>query len=564
MTGPGRSPSSPWAQGAQTQTAQGYSHEGRTAFHPMLSPSNPNFPATASLSERPSPNYFGLAVENSGNPPTSNPGPHVQKNWASLPGALPSPKLQLYSQESVSEGLVNLLRSESDIDKGRRESFLQRRPSTKGVNTSFPSVAHGEASTRMHGSITGNGMVAQQRTGSVSQGKQIRRQMYLAMACSTDCLVIADTISPMTPSRWVSAERCTEIIQSDSKNLLLLDVRAYTHFAQSNIKGSLNLCIPTTLLKRPSFNTQKLQGTFTNDSDKQNFARWKHCRIIIVYDSATTEAKDAVPLLNVIGKFEAEGWAGEGLILQDGFKGFSARFPRLIHRPQSQTSGPSPKKRPSMSINLGSVAPVVGGCALPDASSAANPFFGNIRQNMDLVGGVGQMSLKLPENMSESQQQSLPPWLRKASDAKNEGQIVSDKFLDLEKKELERMKQALSYEGPSAAAGGASKKYRVAGIEKGTKNRYNDIYPFEHSRVRLEGIPLGDCDYVNANHIKTELSNRHYIATQAPVPDTFNVSDIVLLNPPIRPISAKLDETGLLARCLGTRCQVTRLVDRRV
>jgi protein-tyrosine phosphatase len=161
---------------------------------------------------------------------------------------------------------------------------------------------------------------------------------------------------------------------------------------------------------------------------------------------------------------------------------------------------------------------------MPDASSAANPFFGNIRQNMDLMGGVGQISLKLPEHMSDSQQQALPPWLRKASDAKDQGQIVSERFLDLEKKELERMKQALSYDGPSASAGGASKKYRVAGIEKGTKNRYNDIYPFEHSRVRLEGIPLGDCDYVNANHIKAELSNRRYIATQAPVPDTFNVS----------------------------------------
>lgn len=331
----------------------------------------------------------------------------------------------------------------------------------------------------------------------------------------------------MTPSRWVSAEGCAEIVQSDSKNLLLLDVRAYTHFAQSNIKGSLNLCIPTTLLKRRSFNTQKLAGTFTNDSDKQSFARWKQCSTIIVYDSSTTEAKDAVPLLNVIGKFEAEGWAGKGLILQDGFKGFSARFPRLMHRPQLQSSGPSPKKRSSMSINLGSIAPVVGGCALPETSSAANPFFGNIRQNMDLMGGVGQISLKLPEQMSKSQEQALPPWLRKASDAGDQGHIVSERFLDLEQKELERMKQALSYDGPSASSGGASKKYRVAGIEKGTKNRYNDIYPFEHSRVVLEGIPLGDCDYVNANHIKGELSNRHYIATQAPVPDTFSVSFIL-------------------------------------
>lgn len=143
---------------------------------------------------------------------------------------------------------------------------------------------------------------------------------------------------------------------------------------------------------------------------------------------------------------------------------------------------------------------------------------------MDLLGGVGQIPLKQPNQLTEAKRQQLPSWLRGASDTKDQGQIVSNKFLALEKTELERMKQALTYEGPSADTNGVPNKYRVAGIEKGTKNRYNDIYPFDHSRVRLEGIPSGACDYVNANHISAELTNRKYIATQAPVPDTFDVS----------------------------------------
>lgn len=325
-------------------------------------------------------------------------------------------------------------------------------------------------------------------------------------------------------SHWISADQCADLLRTSPQNLLLLDVRPYAHFAQGNIEGSLNLCIPTTLLKRRSFDTQKLEATFTNDVDKQNFARWRECPMIIVYDAATNDAKDALPLLNVVNKFQAEGWEGQGLILKDGFKGFSNRFPRLIQRPKAQATGPSHKKRSPMSINLHSVAPVVGGCALPDSSSAVNPFFGNIRQNMDLMGGVGQIPLQLPDQLTEAKRKALPSWLRDASDDKDQGRIVSEKFLDLEKKELERMKQALSYEGSSASISEASKKYRVAGIEKGTKNRYNDIYPFDHSRVRLEGIPTGGCDYVNANHIQAEFSNRRYIATQAPVPDTFDVS----------------------------------------
>ncbi|KAJ6140464.1 hypothetical protein N7470_010260 [Penicillium chermesinum] len=428
---------------------------------------------SGSISERPSSNYFGITVENTSNPPTSTPGPHAQKNWGQYSRAqstLPSPKLQLYSQESVSEGLVNLLRSESDTDKDRRESAVKRDPSQDGSSD----TKNGESTQWAQLHFGGNKPADHKNSTTPS--------IELAPGSS----------------QWVSPERCADIVKPPAKGVLLLDVRPFAHYSQSNIRGSLNLCIPTTLLKRRSFDTQKLEGTFTSDLDKEKFAKWKECHTIIVYDAATTESKDSAPLLNVINKFQAEGWKGEGLILWGGYKTFSSRFPFLLHRPQMETASQSPKKRHPMSINLGSIAPVVG------------------------VGGVGQIALKLPDNLTESKRRRLPPWLRNASDAKDQGHVVSDKFLDLEKKELERMKQALSYDGSSASAGGASKKYRVAGIEKGTKNRYNDIYPFDHSRVRLEEVPLGGCDYVNANHIKAEYSNRRYIATQAPVPDTFN------------------------------------------
>ncbi|KAJ5929692.1 hypothetical protein N7454_006642 [Penicillium verhagenii] len=524
MTGPGRSPSSPWVQTVQpVQPVQGGSRDfsNSQSFHPTLSPSATGMRSNSSIAEMSgSPNYFGMTVErHSTNPPTSNPGPHAQKNWGAGPfphpqATLPSPtKLQLYSQESVSEGLVNLLRSESESDKGRRESALQGWPSNSDRSTN-----------RSQGSL--GGYAPEYRKPSLGKRSRCLQSPWLSSPTEvskvTNLFFIQYLASVPEASPWVTAERCAELVQSSPKELLLLDVRPFAHYSKGNIRGSLNLCIPTTLLKRRSFDTKKLEGTFTSDNDKQRFSRWKECTTIIVYDSATSEAKDVAALQNVINKFKAEDWDGEGLILQDGYKGFSTRFPELIHRPQMPTSGPSAKKRSPMSIDLPSVAPVAGGCALPDSSSAVNPFFGNIRQNMDLLGGVGQIPLKLPAGLTESNQKGLPAWLQDVSDPKDQGRIASENFLDLEKIELHRMKQALSYEGPSASSGGASKKYRVAGIEKGTKNRYNDIYPFEHSRVRLEGIPLGDCDYVNANHIKAEFSNRRYIATQAPVPDTYN------------------------------------------
>jgi protein-tyrosine phosphatase len=157
--------------------------------------------------------------------------------------------------------------------------------------------------------------------------------------------------------------------------------------------------------------------------------------------------------------------------------------------------------------------------------NAVNPFFGNIRQNMDLLCGVGQMTVKLPATMTKSQEADLPTWLCRAADRKDEGKFVAEKFLRIEKHEQKRMQEALSsnmlYSSPIPQE---SNRVQLAGIEKGTKNRYNNIWPYEHSRVKLQGVCAGGCDYINANHIKAAWSNKQYIATQGPIPATFSVS----------------------------------------
>uniref|UniRef100_A0A8C1FZY6 protein-tyrosine-phosphatase n=1 Tax=Cyprinus carpio TaxID=7962 RepID=A0A8C1FZY6_CYPCA len=53
------------------------------------------------------------------------------------------------------------------------------------------------------------------------------------------------------------------------------------------------------------------------------------------------------------------------------------------------------------------------------------------------------------------------------------------------------------------------------------KNRYKDIVPFDHSRVKLSLITSKhDTDYINASFIKGVLGSRAYIATQGPLPNT--------------------------------------------
>ncbi|KAL2131461.1 hypothetical protein VTI74DRAFT_5091 [Chaetomium olivicolor] len=324
------------------------------------------------------------------------------------------------------------------------------------------------------------------------------------------------------PSMITPAE-LKELLEKDrGAGVLLLDLRVSPQFAQSRIRGALNLCIPTTLLKRATFNLQKLQQTFQADQDQEKFANWREASHLVVYDASSSDKRDAISSQNMIKKFTNEGYSGHASILRGGFNAFAAAYPNLVDRSIGGAS-------PGLSLGAGGVSgglranlpPVIGGVLLPNANDKPSPFFNNIRQNQDLVDGVGQMDVGVPSGLA---QESLPRWLREAAEASDHGKKVSDKFLRIELKEQSRMREA--YSVVQAAVGGKTPhdepiKVQLSGIEKGGKNRYKDILPFEHARVRLLGRPEGTCDYVNASHLRAKRTYKRYIASQGPLPATF-------------------------------------------
>ncbi|TFK83992.1 hypothetical protein K466DRAFT_528028 [Polyporus arcularius HHB13444] len=89
----------------------------------------------------------------------------------------------------------------------------------------------------------------------------------------------------------------------------------------------------------------------------------------------------------------------------------------------------------------------------------------------------------------------------------------------------------------------------TAGLEKGSKNRYRNIWPFEHARVRLRKAKPDDDDYMNASYVQPLGTTKRYIATQGPLPATFvdfwtlcweqNVHVIVMLTREIEGSSVK-------------------------
>lgn len=313
----------------------------------------------------------------------------------------------------------------------------------------------------------------------------------------------------------ISGDELKDMMKQLGENdLLLLDIRSAQNFVASRIKGALNLCIPTTLLKRATFNTHKLYQTFQGGKGSEKFSQWRDASVIVVYDTHTSDQRDAVTPKNMIKKFTSEGFTGKTCILKGGFSVFKETHPELV-----DSVSPVTNTDKSCDARDASVAPVIGGVTLPTTANGANPFFSNIRQNMDLAGGVGQFKVARPEGLESP---LLPTWLRKAASELDQGKRVSDKFLQIEKDEKARMQSAYAAFDPHTAQ--KNRCVQLCGVEKGGKNRYKDILPFEHARVRLQNKPEGSCDYVNASHLRSSRSNKRYIATQGPLPATFEVS----------------------------------------
>ncbi|XP_039507625.1 tyrosine-protein phosphatase non-receptor type 22 isoform X4 [Pimephales promelas] len=108
--------------------------------------------------------------------------------------------------------------------------------------------------------------------------------------------------------------------------------------------------------------------------------------------------------------------------------------------------------------------------------------------------------------------------------------ILRDLLAQIGSKEAEQEGAENGFAGEFLKLKRQSTKYRAEKTYPSTaadkqdnvkKNRYKDIVPFDHSRVKLSLIKSKhDTDYINASFIKGVLGPRAYIATQGPLPNT--------------------------------------------
>ncbi|KAK8228685.1 hypothetical protein BKA81DRAFT_293295 [Phyllosticta paracitricarpa] len=532
----------------------------------------------------PSPNYFGLSIDSSADVFSSSAAHHARANWspptsdvrstaAASPRIIPvdqSPEFETFRRQSESARKFNLGGGISQFSIPRPKMTMHRSntsahspgqlefpfstqanegPASPKSDDSSGSISTPEKprSPKRTLSSDSNGYPSRPRRTSpagfdemksgASESPKFVGNPFPRPAATRAPASFAHQRAETLPASFddqssnqdhgpilVTPQHIITLLDSSEEEILLLDLRVSTQYAISRIRGALNLCIPTTLIKRPSFTVEKLAETFKDDNQRRKFEKWRSCKYIVVYDADSRQLRDATSCVNTLKKFTNEGWTGATYIIRGGISEFAAKFPSFVLSGDSNNRGVMARSRkPALRLdNMPGPAPVIGGCPLPSTQNAANPFFGNIRQNMDLIGGVGQMPVTRPKRMNSATRRELPAWLREASEEEDRGHSVSEKFLQIEKREQKRMQEALSGSVTYGEPGPEQPKaVQIAGIEKGNKNRYNNIWPFEHTRVKLQGVSSEGCDYVNANHIKPPWTNKRYIATQGPIPVTF-------------------------------------------
>lgn len=354
--------------------------------------------------------------------------------------------------------------------------------------------------------------------------------------------ILKNAANAITPAALI------KLLEEEPQNVLLFDIRPDRAYEAGHICQAINVPIPMKKLKKTSFTLDRMITDFVLDGDLEKVASWNQVSHIVVYDN-DRDGQSGIAgsaTFYLLEKFIQEGWKGQTYVLKGeytsinhisdpsidfgitgGIDGFAEDYPGKIQEIHSIScmdflSNGSENLFPR---DLGDNSPGVLAYAnqrdiLRDWKLSSE---NSLPRNRDSWDEVDEIAITIPLNMGEKAISLLPPWLSKACE--NGGsKLVAENFQLLEKLQVQRLNGTYSTSLPSDTLGPFEEdlaRYRLASSCADAKNRYRDIYPYEHSRVKL--LDFQEEDYINASHLSVQNSSKKYILSQAPTPAAFNV-----------------------------------------
>ena len=343
--------------------------------------------------------------------------------------------------------------------------------------------------------------------------------------------------SPTTPTFATSFP--STISQQSADNLnpqdydFIFDVRPFNLFSKSRINKATNLCLPTTLLKRNSKSlidlinmvdlSSKMKDTFISHLQKEEEEGDATKLSILVYDQCSSNEAITFPLYQTVSKFEKYHNKFNIYYLNGGFSGVLTQNNGVVETTPLGSDGGN-----SADSNGHRKTKSLSGFTLPSATNFKTKFVQSIKKNNDYdvkkesdsnkeffsdlpnkgsidtvandtSGGDPSYKYKLRNIPSDL---TLPKWLQFMKQGSNDEslQYMISKFNKIEEIEKSRLnKMASNFKSPHTSnIQGQDKIFSPCcpecstidfqlpqGIEFGYKNRFNNVWPYEHSRVKL-------------------------------------------------------------------------------
>lgn len=355
---------------------------------------------------------------------------------------------------------------------------------------------------------------------------------------------------------------------------IIIDTRSYNNYQQFHLRRAVNICIPTTLLKRSLMTLQLLFNLVSFPAPLKQLLEERMATTdpkpgdnvkLLFYDSRSNEQSISFNTFHTISKFMAFGRYFDIYLLNGGFQTAT----RLLGVDVGDASPErddytylvppifSPASDSGLESNgaLSHSDPGLSGFVLPLATNSKVKFVSLLKkQQVETKTNSTDLSnyhhrFRYPPGTFAatiaSTLPNMPPWLSTIVANRDDNDVINDlnhRFLRIE--QLEVMRLQLLVERAKSLYHQRSRlpvctplglcpdcdptKYEMPkGIEYGHKNRYKNIWPYEHLRVRLGcNSCLEVDDYINANYIDVKKvvpkAQCRYIATQNPMPQTVN------------------------------------------
>ncbi|KAM0753889.1 hypothetical protein T439DRAFT_322774 [Meredithblackwellia eburnea MCA 4105] len=492
----------------------------------------------------------------------------------------------------------------------------------RSTSPSFPTPTAPLARPRQT-SLTGPGVAA---TASSTAARTITNPRFTSFTPAELLdLLAASTVATPSPIESPSATP-TPISTVNPPSLLVLDLRTHSAWIQCRARDSINICVPSTLLRRPNHGVEQI-GAPLAGKDRERFFHWNSSvQTIVVVDMDSGALLEGSGVSSLLAKFVKAGFNGTLAWVKGGFAavksealegagtlrdllefgGVAGETPKESggtlstggRQPGTPTTLASPGKHarpvlqvrdlpisafqasttsafahsglPTASLNQAAMSsagskassggrPGVGkrrksgtesfgltldsmsqGTATPAAREVlaekrmvTNPFFDNIRQNTEALSLERSLANLSPVDLPSAPPElfaHLPPFLCALLrlPPMERAYRLARQFYELEAAERERLEGTLSWHANvqgthlEHSQDHQFKKFGIsAGVELGSLNRFKNIFPYDHARVRLQQFGSGATDYVNASHIRLDGSPRRFIASQGPLHSTF-------------------------------------------